>query len=50
MDENGGIAEEQIQKKMLFEIMAHKGYTADWSVARLWVKNAPRLSVKRQKP
>ena len=50
--ENGGnpIREDQVQKKMIFELMARKGYQPDWSAAKLLVKNSPAYQVLRQKP
>jgi len=42
--------EKAVQRKMIFEAMAQKGYTDDWSAAKLLVKNTPRYSVKRKKP
>lgn len=50
--ENGGypITEEQVQKKMIFELLARKGYVKDWSAAKLLVKNTPEFQVLRRKP
>lgn len=50
--DNGGnpIAEAQVQKKMMFELLARKGYAPDWSAAKLMVKNTPRYQVRREKP
>ena len=50
LEANGGIPEERIQKKMIFEMMARKGYVKSWSEAKLLVKGDPELSVKRAKP
>lgn len=44
------VAVEDLQKKRIFEFMAHKGYTKDWVSAKLLVRNDPELSVKRRKP
>lgn len=44
------IAVEDLQKKRIFEFMAHKGYTQDWVSAKLMVRDDPELSVKRKKP
>lgn len=41
---------EDLQKKRIFEFMAHKGYTKDWTSAKLLVRNDPELAVKRKKP
>lgn len=51
LDNNGSpILETQVQKKMIFELMARKGYAPDWSKAKLMVKNTPEFSIKREKP
>ena len=47
---SGNIPEEQIQKKMIFEMIARKGYAKSWSEAKLMVKGDPRFGVKREKP
>lgn len=49
---NGGhpVEEDHVLKKMIFELMAKKGYTKDWSEAKLLVKNTKRYQVKRKKP
>lgn len=44
------IAESEVQKKMIFNLMAEKGYTKDWSEAKLFVKKDKDLSVNRKKP
>ena len=44
------IQKEQVQKKMIFELMAKKGYTPDWQQAKLMIKEDPRFQVKRRKP
>lgn len=41
---------EQLQKKRIFDAMATKGYTKDWSEAKLLVRNTPLFNVKRRKP
>ena len=50
--ENHGhpIEESKIQKKMIFNMMAEKGYMKDWSAAKLYVKSDTALSVMRRKP
>lgn len=50
--ENRGqpIEEQHVLKKMIFELMAEKGYTKDWSEAKLLVKNTKKYQVKRKKP
>lgn len=41
---------EDLQKKRIFEFMAHKRYTPDWVSAKLMVRDDPELAVKRKKP
>ena len=50
--ENGGnpVSEEQVQKKMIFELIARKGYQKDWSSAKLMVKNISSYQILREKP
>lgn len=50
--ENGGkpILEKDIQKKLIFELIARKGYTESWKEAKLLVKNNPALNISRAKP
>lgn len=50
--DNGGspIDEKSVQKKMIFELMARKGYAKDWQTAKLMVKNTPEYQIKRRKP
>lgn len=50
--ENAGnpIREEEVQKKMIFNLMAKKGYAGSWSEAKLLVKNDERLCISREKP
>ena len=50
--ENGGnpVSQEQVQKKMIFELIARKGYQKDWSSAKLMVKNTPSYQILREKP
>ncbi len=51
LENNGNpIPEDQVQKKMIFELMARKGYFDKWSDAKLYVKNAKDLVGKREKP
>lgn len=47
---NGQRGESGVQRKMIFEAMAQKGYVREWSDAKLLVKNTPEYSVKRKKP
>ncbi len=50
--ENGGqpISESSVQKKMIFELVAKKGYAKDWSQAKIMVKNTKRYQIQRRKP
>ena len=50
--DNGGnpVREDQVQKKMIFELIARKGYQKDWSAAKLMVKNTPSYQILREKP
>lgn len=51
LSNNGYPVEEKfVQKKMIFELIARKGYTDSWKEAKLMVKNSPIFSVKREKP
>ena len=44
------IDEGDVQKKMIFNLMAQKGYAKDWSAAKLLVKADRDLSIPREKP
>ena len=44
------IKEKDVQKKMIFNMIAEKGYTESWSKAKLMVKQDKRLSIPREKP
>ncbi len=50
--ENGGrsVKSEQVQKKMIFELLSRKGYFDTWSHAKIMVKQTPELSIQRKKP
>lgn len=41
---------EDVQKKIIFNLMTEKGYTETWSDAKLLIRNNPDFSVKREKP
>lgn len=41
---------EDVQKKIIFNLMAEKGYTQTWSDAKLMIRNTPEYSIKREKP
>lgn len=42
--------QEDVQKKIIFNLMAEKGYTKTWSEAKLLIRNNPEYNVKREKP
>lgn len=44
------VAEKEVQKKMIFELMARKGFFEGWQDAKLFVKNNPDIQIKREKP
>ena len=44
------IPETAVQKKMVFELMARKGYFDSWQDAKLFVKNSKDIVIKREKP
>ena len=48
--ENNGhpVTAENVQKKMIFELMARNGYMESWSQAKIFVKN--NIEIKRKKP
>lgn len=51
LDNNGNpVKEEAVQKKMIFELMARKKYKESWQDAKLYVKNAKDIKIKREKP
>lgn len=51
LENNGSpVSEENVQKKMLFELIARKGYTDSWKAAKLMVKKSEIFNVRREKP
>lgn len=48
----GGIPRkpEDVQKKIIFNLMAEKGYTDTWIEAKLLCRNNPEYGIKRKKP
>lgn len=51
IDNHGNpVAEGDVQKKMIFNMMAEKGYTKTWREAKLLVKNSSLLTIMREKP
>lgn len=50
--QNGGspVPEHLVQKKMIFELIARKGYTDSWKDAKLMVKNTKAFKIDRAKP
>lgn len=47
---DGKRTEESVQRKMIFETMAQKGYAPSWKDAKLMVKNTASFQIKREKP
>lgn len=51
LDNDGNpVSEHAVQKKMIFELMARKGYVDSWSEGKLMVKNTKDFIIKREKP
>ncbi|SCP96937.1 PHP domain-containing protein [Anaerobium acetethylicum] len=51
LEHNGSpVKEERVQKKMIFELMAGKGFSNDWKDAKMLIKSRPEYQVKRKKP
>ncbi|MDL2273998.1 PHP domain-containing protein [Oscillospiraceae bacterium OttesenSCG-928-G22] len=48
--ERNGITAEEIQKKYIFEEIAHRGYTETWQDAKLLVKRTKKYNINRKKP
>ena len=50
--DNGGtpVTEDRVQKKMIFELLARRGFAKDWAQAKLMVKNTPAYQILREKP
>ncbi|MCC8167694.1 MAG: PHP domain-containing protein [Planctomycetes bacterium] len=44
------ISEDAVQKKMIFELMARKGYAATWAEAKRLVNATPAYHIPREKP
>ncbi len=44
------LAENEVQRKHIFEAMARHGYAEDWARAKLLVKNSPEYQILREKP
>ena len=47
---DGKRSQESVQRKMIFETMAQKGYAPTWKDAKLMVKNTAAFQIKREKP
>lgn len=47
---DGKRPQESVQRKMIFEAMAQKGYAPSWKDAKLMVKNTAAFQIKREKP
>lgn len=43
-------SQNNIQKKLIFELMAKKGYFESWREAKMWVNGNPNLEIRREKP
>lgn len=41
---------EDVQKKIIFNLMTEKGYTETWKDAKLLVRNTEKFAIKREKP
>ena len=51
LDNNGSpVPEHAVQKKMLFELIARKGFVAGWNHAKQMIKAAPQYQINREKP
>lgn len=51
LDNDGNpVTEASVQKKMIFELMARKGYVDSWSQGKLLVKTTKDFIIKRKKP
>lgn len=50
--DNGGtpVEESRVQKKMIFELLARRGFAKDWAQAKLMVKNTSKYQILREKP
>lgn len=50
--ENQGnfLTPDKVQKKLIFEMIAKKGYAKNWQDAKLMVKDNPAFNIKRGKP
>jgi len=45
-----GRAEDEVQRKQIFEALADKGYVSDWKAAKIMVRDDAELNIKRRKP
>ncbi len=45
-----GLTPDTLQKKLIFDIMAKKGYAPSWKDAKIMLKTRRELSVEREKP
>ena len=51
LDNNGSpVPEHAVQKKMLFECIARKGFAESWSAAKQMIKTTPKYQFNREKP
>ena len=52
VDKNGNLHErrsDEVERKYIFEVMALKKYAKTWQEAKLFVRNNPKLNVRREK-
>lgn len=49
-NDGNSVPDHMVQKKMVFELMARKGYFESWQDAKLFVKNFKKIVIKREKP
>jgi len=47
---DGERSENTVQRKLIFDAIAQKGYVAEWSEAKIMINNSKEYSVKRKKP
>ncbi|MGL4941760.1 MAG: PHP domain-containing protein [Thermoguttaceae bacterium] len=46
----GTRADDAVQKKHIFELVAQKGYAASWQAAKMMIRENPNFDIKREKP
>ena len=50
MNSKEGLTPDTLQKKLIFDLMAKKGYAPTWKDAKIMLKTHKELSVEREKP